>query len=47
VYQAFHVAHLQALESLRAKETGPRIQHDLDAAIAKVRKELDGLRRQP
>jgi hypothetical protein len=25
VHQAFHVAHLQALESLRAKETEPRI----------------------
>jgi len=45
--QAFHVAHPQALESLRAKETDPRNQHDLDEAIAKVRKELDGLRKQP
>jgi len=45
--QAFHVAHLQALESLRTKETDPRNQHDLDEAIAKVHKEFDGLRKQP
>jgi C-terminal processing protease CtpA/Prc len=45
--QAFHVAHLEALESLRAKETDPGNQHDLDEAIAKVRKELDGLRKEP
>ena len=45
--EALHVAHLEALESLRANETDPRTQHDLDEAIARVRKELDGLRKLP
>ena len=38
---ALHTAHLQALGNLRTKETDPRNQHELDDAIARVRREFD------
>ena len=45
--QALHVAHLEALERLRAKESDRRKQQELDDAMTKVRLEVDSLRKQP